>query len=371
MNNNVVQAVSANGIGAVMLAVLLLNFYRKYRNRSAELKVFAAMLFANMSQCLVEGATFLVDGQRFPGDITLSVLLNAVLFANNLFYSFMWTVYAEMHSNGRINVRRMLVNAIPAMILMIGVVINLFTPVFFEITAENVYVRTSLFPVTYVVTYSYLLLGTVSAYRGRNRGERYIFLPVMAFLLPVVIASIVQYLFQGIALMWVGAAIGMNSAFISLVDESAAVDPLSGAFSRHQLNEKLHALPHQVSAEKRVAGLMMDIDDFKTINDNYGHLAGDEAIRIMGTILRRAAKGYGTVYRYAGDEFTIILPLVEGNELELVQTRIQEGLQAWNDMAEQPWRLSLSMGHTFCQRGEKSSDFIRRMDEAMYQQKKR
>ncbi len=369
MDNNVIQAVSANGIGVLLLVTTLLNFYRKYRSRSVEQKVFAAMLFANLSQCIVEGATFLVDGQRFPGAVTVATVLNASVFANNIVYSYLWTIYADLRVNGSTTIRRVILRGIPALLILAGSVINLFTPVFFSISPENVYERTSLFTFDFILTYAYLLMGTLTAYRSRKKGDRYVILPAFTFLMPVVLGSIVQFFCKGISLMWVGAAIGMNYAYISLVDESASVDPLSGAFSRHQLNQELHTLRRQVSDGHKMAGLMLDIDDFKSINDRYGHLVGDDAIREVGNMLRRAARGYGKVYRYAGDEFAILLPLAEGDEAEDVVARIREELTAVNTSARMPCRLGLSIGLAVYEPGEPSSEFIRRMDAAMYQDK--
>ncbi len=366
MNNNIVQAVSANGIGVLLLVTTLLNFYRKYRSRNVEQRIFAGMLFVNLSQCLVEGATFLADGARFPNDVLVSTLLNTSLFANNIIYSFLWSVYAELRVNGGATFKRIFIRAIPAAAILLGAVVNLFTPVFFSISAENVYDRTPLFTVSFVITYGYLLMGTMSAYRSRQMGDRYVFLPAVTFLLPVVMGSIIQFFCQGISLMWVGAAIGMNYAYISLVDEGATIDPLAGTFSRHQLNEVLNVLPRQATNGRTVAGLMMDIDDFKSINDQYGHLVGDDAIRTVGQLLRRAARGYGRVYRYAGDEFTVILDIMEGDEADAVVARIQEELEVFNASGTMPCRLSLSIGQAVYEPGEMSRDFISRMDEAMY-----
>lgn len=368
-NNNVAQVISANGIGVLLLVTTLLNFYRKYRNQNTEQKVFAAMLYTNLFQCFAEAATFLIDGMRFSGDLALSTALNAFLFANNVIYSILWSAYAELHVNDNASIQEILLRCVPGMTIVLGAVINLFTPVFFRITPDNIYERTPLFFLTYLVNYAYILMGTFSAYRSRGKGERYVLLPAVTFLMPVVVGSILQFLFPGIALMCVGAAIGLNYAYISLVDEDANIDPLSGAFSRHQLNEVLHQLPRQAIGSQKTVGFMFDIDRLKSINDQYGHLIGDSAIRAVGRILRRAAQGFGHVYRYAGDEFTIILTVQKGNEVEELTRRIREGLAAFNASGEVPCDLSLSMGYTYYEPGETSHDFILRMDMAMYQEK--
>ncbi len=73
-------------------------------------------------------------------------------------------------------------------------------------------------------------------------------------------------------------------------------------YSRHQLNQYLLRHAGRIGT-KRLAGLLLDIDDFKSINDRFGHLTGDDAIANVGTLLRQSVLGIGQVFRYAGDEF--------------------------------------------------------------------
>ncbi len=371
MNNNVVQAVSANGIGVLLLVTTLLNFYRKYRSRNAEQKVFAAMLFANLSQCIVEAAPFLLEGNLFTGSVTLSIVLNTSLYVNNIVYSVLWSVYAELRVSSSPNWLRIITKSLPGALVVLGTFVNLFVPIFFYVSHDNVYQRGPWFIYTYLISYAYLLMGTITAYRSRFSGDRYVSIPVITFLLPVVIASMLQLLFPGIALVWVGTAIGMNYAYISLVDEGASVDHLAGTFSRHQLNQTLETLPKMVADGHLIAGMMLDIDAFKAINDTYGHLVGDDAIRAVGSLLRQASKGYGKAFRYAGDEFTIIIPVQQGDEVYSVEERIHGAVETFNASGQLPCPLRLSIGHTLLKPNESIHEFILRMDQAMYQEKEK
>ena len=105
--------------------------------------------------------------------------------------------------------------AIPAVLMIIGCFINLVTPVFFVIDEYNVYQRTDLFFLTYVVTYSYLVYGVVLISMYRKKVHKYLFLPAVLFMIPVVIGSALQFAFYGYSLVWLGVSIGMIWLFLS------------------------------------------------------------------------------------------------------------------------------------------------------------
>lgn len=89
---------------------------------------------------------------------------------------------------------------------------------------------------------------------------------------------------------------------------------------------------------------MLDVNNFKYINDTYGHLAGDEVLQEVGKILQSATEGRGAVVRYGGDEFVILL---EGDHREMgayVREEITKGLARYNASGSAPCPISLSLG---------------------------
>ncbi len=369
--NYTVQALCTNGAAAVLLVVLLLNYARKRNKKQDEFMLYAVMIFFNLMQCIIEPITVLIDGQMFFGAVTVAKLLNAWLFINTTIFAYLWSLYAGVkvrYGKKRRTVWNYL-QALPALGIAVCSVINIFTPMFFEITEENLYVRVGIYPVSYIVTYFYLVLGTVLIYVHRKRVEKFTFLPVVTFLLPVCLASIIQYMLPGISLLWAGSAIGLCSAYISLLDERASTDELSGLFSRHYLNQWLATLHSRARESRYLLGIMLDVDDFKLINDRYGHLAGDGAIMAVGQILRAAITEKRTIFRYAGDEFVIIMPIDAFAEIDPILEKIQNETEKYIRKHDLPYRLHLSAGCTVYNPGEAPNAFIDRMDEQMYKNK--
>ncbi len=368
-----VQAITANGFGLILLTLLAISFFKKYKTRNAELNAFLLMIFVNGFQCVAEALTIILDGKMFPGAVELSLVLNTLLFMGNITFSTLWATYADLYNHKTRNRGLTFINFLkflPAIVVFLASFVNLFTPVFFSVSPENVYTRTDWFAVPVLVSYGYIITGVVIAYGFQRRLDRYVLLPAASFMMPVVVASIFQFVFPGISLLWAGSALGLNSAFLSLLDEGSAIDPLSGAFSRHHLNQRLQGLADQLNPNALTAGIMLDIDNFKSINDRYGHITGDDAISNVGSILRQAMTGSGIVFRFAGDEFVILMPIAGMQDVKDAIERINEKVSHFNSAGDKPYQLSFSFGHTVYVAGDTPTDFISRMDSAMYEEKK-
>ena len=107
----------------------------------------------------------------------------------------------------------------------------------------------------------------------------------------------------------------------------ATLDSLTGLPNRRALYDRARAELNRAQREKKSIGLiMMDIDDFKPINDQFGHAAGDEALRLVAEVLQKSKRAYDFTGRWGGDEFLAILPGTSILQAGLVAERIRASI---------------------------------------------
>lgn len=116
---------------------------------------------------------------------------------------------------------------------------------------------------------------------------------------------------------------------------------------------------------------MIDMDDFKAINDNYGHSAGDQALKDAACIFRNAAPDRNTgVFRYAGDEFIIIIRADDEAYVKGFEDRLQSEAEKINKGKDRRYQIGFSMGHALYDRENDTYDtFLKKIDSAMYENK--
>ncbi|MDH2443522.1 bifunctional diguanylate cyclase/phosphodiesterase [Amnibacterium sp. CER49] len=159
---------------------------------------------------------------------------------------------------------------------------------------------------------------------------------------------------------------------------SAEVDGLTGLLSRAALERALATALVERGPGEDVAVLFADVDRFKRINDALGHVAGDEVLRAVATVLRSAVRPRDLVARVGGDELVVLLPhLSDLGQAEQVRDRIHELLNAPLVVAEQPVFVRLSIGMASSANVDMTRDpsavaieLLRRADTAMYEIKR-
>ncbi|NPA39819.1 MAG: GGDEF domain-containing response regulator [Thermodesulfobacteria bacterium] len=154
------------------------------------------------------------------------------------------------------------------------------------------------------------------------------------------------------------------------LQRTAVEDPLTGVYNRRYFEEALQEEVYKALRQGYSLCLMMiDIDNFKWYNDNFGHQAGDEILKKLGNMLKKNIRNkIDKVCRYGGDEFVIILPHTSWQEAVIVANRI---CNAWNTQEVKPTSLSIGIAQLI-NRGDPQtslSDLINRADMAMYQTK--
>jgi diguanylate cyclase (GGDEF)-like protein len=152
---------------------------------------------------------------------------------------------------------------------------------------------------------------------------------------------------------------------VSITD--SLTDLYNRRFFQDRISEEIersrrHGLP--------VSLIMLDIDNFKQYNDTYGHLAGDEALRLTAAILKHSVRNIDRVARYGGEEFAVILPMTEIAAARDIAERIRSGMAGRyfpDDALRATVKLTASLGiASFPQNADNLFDLVGSADKALY-----
>ncbi len=163
------------------------------------------------------------------------------------------------------------------------------------------------------------------------------------------------------------AAIAVEKVYyLSTLKKMINIDPLTGVFNRRFLQFYLQKELQRNKRDNTVISLLfVDIDDFKKINDTFGHLAGDEILKSVTTVINESIRTADLLFRFGGDEFLVLLPKTEKTDAEAIKKRINEKIS--NAGFEIPFTVTIGC---FEARDESMEEVLSRVDEDMYINKK-
>lgn len=167
------------------------------------------------------------------------------------------------------------------------------------------------------------------------------------------------------------AAIAIEKAYyLRALKKMATVDPVTGAHNRASFE---HNYYREVEICRRyetpLSFLMVDVDDFKKINDTYGHPAGDAVLRNLVELLCECVRKVDMVFRYGGDEFVILLPSTTKEQAVKARQRIKQRIEYQNSLnPEIPYSVSIGL-HAV--ESDEDAEILENLDIDLYLQKER
>ena len=154
--------------------------------------------------------------------------------------------------------------------------------------------------------------------------------------------------------------------------KEARTDYLTGLANRPEFERAIdRAVASAERHKRRLALMMLDLDNLKDINDSYGHHVGDEAIRVLAAELQRAVRATDTCGRLGGDEFGVAMPDADERDAREVGIRVREALEHLNRTAKLPVPVEFSIGITAWRQGLDWQAMYQSADKALYVDKRR
>ena len=288
---------------------------------------------------------------------------------------FLYVLDVAQDGNGQRGIKCWIL-AIPALIGSAVLLSNPWTKAVYFINMVNYYKKG---PAAYlipavgmlylVVAFLLAAFGARRAGSAQRRGElgklaaAFLF-PAAGILVEKIFSMDAAWAFTVAALLWV---------YLGIQKGQVTQDGLTGLNNRRRLDQYMWELDERSGERETCCYLLMDVNKFKKVNDTYGHVTGDEVLRLVAEQLKRTfGNMQAFLARYGGDEFVVIVKGKTQAEMDVIIHQTQENVNAIAWGADTPWQLSISIGCAM--RGEqgkqKSHELLELADERMYRQKK-
>ena len=364
---HLVEIYIADMLGLFLILGAIWSGAWKLQKKNKEDRLLLGIMLLIVCACVADAASFAVDNR--PGELFrgLSYVSNFVLFFANLVIGPLWVMLVSRHIYGNVSrFQCVLMTSISGFVFAL-LIANFFYPVVFRISETNVYSRGPLFMVNNLMEVAFMIDGVIIYLIGRARSGGVKFFPVLQFVWPIFICVCLQNFFYGISTVWVGIAVGFTSLMLALQNENIFIDKLTRLFNRYYLDR----ISGTLKRSNKIAMMMIDMNGFKSINDNLGHSQGDDALFSMAEILRETVESHGTAVRYAGDEFVIVINTDNEQVAASYRDKIKQKLADFNKKRIKKYKLSASIGMgIFDLKQNNLDEILEIIDKRMYEDKK-
>ena len=361
-----------NIVAIILMIITIFNMKKNISLKVLSDKLFFVLILAVCILSFFEVTGFVFDQRSFPGAQTLNLVFNVILFSLTPIPAYIWVLY--VHNKVFNDKEKLLKTAkiltIPILIEIILSFANLFAPIFFTITENNEYKRAPFFFIATILSFFYILYSAVIVLHQKKNIHASVLSSVLYFLFFPVVGIVLQLLFFGQSLMWICTSIAIIIIYNNVQNNYSNIDWLTRTYNRKHYDNYLKSQCKQKRVKKLV-GFMMDLNDFKFINDNYGHLEGDAALQNTALLLTDVLGYERYVARYAGDEFVALFEIDKEEDIQVMLQEINRRIEVYNLSSDKEYTLGVSIGYAIYDGFQSPKEFLKLMDINMYKEKER
>ena len=348
-------------------------------SRMVEQKTFMMGIISEMVFFVADTLGVLIGSRTIPGANSALLVCKTVYFFSTGMMCFLWFLYFEylretLFVRERRKVRLSSLGIWIFGLLLIG---NLSGKYLFYVLPDGSYCRGPLFILNYLLPYSYAFVVwlriVIDIIKKDNRLNRKSQILLAFFPVAPGISGIIQFFYPHVPVACVAMSIATLVLYLNWTEQLISVDPLTKLNNRKQLELSFKQWHKSLGETEKLCILLMDANNFKHINDTYGHAQGDVALITIAEAINvgcRDITGKSVMARYGGDEFVVLLITDSEGVCDEVKEQINRSLTEMVAKKDLPFELSVSIGMAVFRKGDSLRGLIERADEAMYSEKK-
>lgn len=360
----------------ICVMVLIILLYKSIRGVDTRYisRLFTKMIVASLIFVVCYAFGNLIDAGAIKTSKNINYVCNILYLSFNSVASYLWFLYSENVQEEKYikSKRACFLCFLPAILSIILSIASWKTHWLFYIDETNCYQRGKYFILQYVIPYSYILVTTAKAFcksfKKENYAKRHEYQMLGMFVAAPILLSALQFISLQTLPISTGTTIAVLIVYLNSQEILISIDPLTGLNNRAQLIRYLSQCIKSPQKDKRMYLFILDLNRFKKINDNYGHVEGDAALKRTADALKRVGKRRGCfLARYGGDEFIMVCDMTGREAADALCGEINLELDKISIASGTPYKLEASIGYTERTKEITSiPDFIKAADVELY-----
>lgn len=321
---------------------------------------------------LIIDITGRLNGNRSLAYVLISPISNFLVFSFNLIIPSLWLLYVHAHiypdkRNKSLFKFLLGLNILNIIILIISQPYGWI----YYIDENNIYHRGPFYILTVLMTIILVMAAFILVARNRTKIQKRHYFALQFFSVPPMLGVLLQAAFFNISVALNSLVLSIFLVFLNIQSITLNTDYLTGVSNRSNFEIALANRIMKSTKDKSFSGIMIDLNDFKSINDKFGHDIGDDALKTSAQILINSIRAQDLVARFGGDEFCAILDISDQAKLEAIVERINKTVEDYNESRNMPYKLKFSMGYAVYdyKSGMTAEEFKKHIDELMYKDK--
>ena len=357
----------ANGLSILIFSIVLASNLSQ-KNLETKNLYFNAVIISQLLFFVFEIIWAVGYFNDFPNRIQIIRYSKMLYFIFGGFAAFFWFIYIEILMGAKFSKTKKgrLLIAIPMCISTITtIIISIITDDVKIVKNPLVSISQMYIPFTYVIIAC--IISLIMAIRTKNRDNKKRYASLGFYPVGLVFFSTLQVFFIEIPILNLGTSLLIIALYIFKIQSQVSTDALTGINNRSALTKYIG----EYTRFNYTYVLMIDVDDFKSINDNFGHLEGDKALVILADSLKNGISKCSEktfLARYGGDEFIIIVSSVSDFEIEPIIESIEHEVKESKNITKK-YELSVSIGYSKVDKNDSILKVINEADTRMYTNK--
>lgn len=358
-----------NVFAIIILALVYIDII-KHKNTLFSNRLFLFLVLFGIYMLCLDSLAWLSDSFVIDFPTTVKYLIYSLFYASALIPIFIWMAYVDYQINSSLK-RIKAIKLIAIWLCSINALASfssIITGWYFTVDSSNAYIRGPLLLIYLVLCYGTLLFASLLVIIKRRNIEKKVFYTMLLYPVPIYIGSVLQPFVANFSLYWPGMALSLLIVYFNYQNTWLNSDYLTGLYNKRLFDSFIDEKIAESLKGKTFSGMLIDMDQFKKINDTLGHNVGDEALIEFAQLLKSSLRSEDIVARHGGDEFYILLDIDNKQALSAVAERIRLATEEFNKNSNKPYKLKYSIGYDVysAELGMNSREFIDHLDKLMY-----